>query len=484
MRNEIALYAHAGSGNHGCEAIVDSLVRMMPVDHFRLLSNSAEEDREYLPGEVRARVELLEEQHIDQHPVTHTLYYVRRKLTGNAEPFLAYRYRPFTGSDAPELAVSIGGDNYCYPSMMHDLMIANAMFHHQGTATVLLGCSIEPSFLGVKETAGGPETGNTQEHPDRPGLREVQADPGKSVSGWEQKSGKEKNAGNTPQDISSELRNGRHLRYSDYRGEFNPADPAERQRLLEDLFRYNKIIARESITCDALKEALGNAWGRAGEDKVVYCPDPAFTLPSDENGLPDWFEPGNTVGINISPMVQDYASSGESLLSACEEMIRYILDTTAMKVALIPHVVWERNNDLVPLRKLHEAFRGTGRVQIVEDAPAEKIKGIIANCRFFVGARTHATIAAYSTLIPTLVIGYSVKSRGIARDLFGSSPDYKESHYVLPVQTLTAEQLLDGWKWLFSHEDEIRYQLSGSATRLRAEAGRNADILHAVMQGL
>ena len=50
------------------------------------------------------------------------------------------------------------------------------------------------------------------------------------------------------------------------------------------------------------------------------------------------------------------------------------------------------------------------------------------------GARTHATIAAYSTYVPTLVVGYSVKSRGIARDLFGT-----DEGYVLPVQGLRSK---------------------------------------------
>ena len=69
--------------------------------------------------------------------------------------------------------------------------------------------------------------------------------------------------------------------------------------------------------------------------------------------------------------------------------------------------------------------------------PAEKLKGYISKCSFFVGARTHSTIAAYSSNIPTLVIGYSVKSKGIAKDLFGT---YKG--YVLPVQKLASENSL------------------------------------------
>ena len=55
----------------------------------------------------------------------------------------------------------------------------------------------------------------------------------------------------------------------------------------------------------------------------------------------------------------------------------------------------------------------------------------------FIGARTHSTIAAYSSGVPTLVVGYSVKAKGIAKDLFGT-----EENYVLPVQALKEENNL------------------------------------------
>ena len=45
-RNKVALYAHAGSGNHGCEALANTICRLLgsPV---RLVTNSAEEDNQY-----------------------------------------------------------------------------------------------------------------------------------------------------------------------------------------------------------------------------------------------------------------------------------------------------------------------------------------------------------------------------------------------------------------------------------------------------
>ena len=41
----------------------------------------------------------------------------------------------------------------------------------------------------------------------------------------------------------------------------------------------------------------------------------------------------------------------------------------------------------------------------------------------FAGARTHSTIAALSTGVPTLSFAYSIKARGINRDIFGNT-DY------------------------------------------------------------
>ena len=95
----------------------------------------------------------------------------------------------------------------------------------------------------------------------------------------------------------------------------------------------------------------------------------------------------------------------------------------------------------------------------------------------FVGARTHATIAAYSSCVPTLGVGYSVKARGIARDLFGT-----EDNYVLPVQTLKKEnQLTDAFMWLSQREYTVRAHLESilpaylATSRVAMEAIKNLE---------
>lgn len=123
-----------------------------------------------------------------------------------------------------------------------------------------------------------------------------------------------------------------------------------------------------------------------------------------------------------------------------------------MSVALIPHVVWSHNDDRQPLKYLYDKYVDSGRVVMVEDCGAEVLKGYIARCRFMVAARTHASIAAYSTGVPTLVVGYSVKAKGIAKDLFGSY-----EHYVCPVQSLSGdEELTTAFKWHMTNENSIR----------------------------
>lgn len=216
------------------------------------------------------------------------------------------------------------------------------------------------------------------------------------------------------------------------------------ERMLQDLRGYYKIWARESLTYEALLDK--------GLTQTFLLPDPAFVLDRKDLPLPEGFVEGNTVGINVSPMIIGYEKSQGMALQNYVNLVKNIIEETGMQVALIPHVVWSHNDDRKPLSQLYEMFKDTGRVVMIEDHNAEELKGYITRCRFMVVARTHASIAAYSTQVPTLVVGYSVKARGIAKDIFGT-----EENYVIPVQSLAHEdELVKGFQWLVAHEMAIK----------------------------
>lgn len=218
--------------------------------------------------------------------------------------------------------------------------------------------------------------------------------------------------------------------------------------MLEDLQGYTHIIARESITYQAMINK--------GLKQAVLIPDPAFQLNRIDLPLPENFIEGNTVGINVSPMIIGYESNQGVTLQNYIELINYIINQTDMQVALIPHVVWSHNDDRIPLNLLYERFKDTGRICMIEDHTAEELKGFIARCRFMIAARTHASIAAYSEKVPTLVVGYSVKAKGIATGIFKT-----DKNYVIPVQALSQkDDLQQAFQHLLNHEKDIQQQLN------------------------
>lgn len=360
------MYLHGGSGNHGCEAIINSTCHMLEGIPKLLVTNSEEEDRFY---SLEPLCDILQERKIAEHFFAHAFYYVWRAVFHDPESFMRYRFRKVLGKNRAPLYLSTGGDMYCYELSKKEAIVANRTFNRAGAKTILWGCSIEPELL-------------------------------------------------------------------------------EEAAVVEDMKRYALITPRETITEDALR--------RAGvTENVKRFPDPAFALEPEETKLPGGFQRGKTIGINVSPMIVRHEKVPGITLVNYRKLIDHILQTTDNCVALIPHVKWNYNDDRLTLKELYRGYEGNERVLIFPDMPCQQIKYIIAGCRAFIGARTHATIAAYSSCVPTLVVGYSVKARGIARDLFGS-----EEHYVLPVQALEdPEELILAYNWMMERERGIKNRL-------------------------
>lgn len=359
---KIGLYAHGGSRNHGCEAIVRSTLKLLGRNEYTIFSERPEDDIYYgldkLAKVVPSQVDL-------PKGIGYIAYLTEMKLLRNDQVYWRWRYRTIEKKiKGLDLALAIGGDNYCYDGFTERFAILNKALIQKRIPIVLWGCSID----------------------------------------------KERICPN----------------------------------MLEDLHRYNLIFARESITYNTLKQA--------GLSNVLVMPDTAFLMEEGGGGLPEGFESGNTIGLNISPLIIRQEKENSIVMKNCYKFIDFVLNKTDMFIALIPHVVWEGNDDRDPLRKLFVKYQYTNRVIMVGDADAPTLKTIIRNCRFMVASRTHASIAGYSTGVPTLTLGYSVKSLGIARDLFGSA-----EHYVLPVSDIKNEdELSNAFTWLLEHEDDIR----------------------------
>lgn len=220
------------------------------------------------------------------------------------------------------------------------------------------------------------------------------------------------------------------------------------KRILKDLKKFDLITVRETMSAE-------NLYNYGIKDNVVMTCDSAFHLDTVNLPLPENFIEGNTVGINISPMVIEKEKIKGIVLKNYFNLIDYIINKTDMNVALIPHVIWAGSDDRETINIIYDEYGNSNRVVRIDDCNCEELKGYIARCRFFVGARTHSTIAAYSASVPTLVSGYSIKSKGIAKDLFGTY-----DNYVVPVSEMTKEDdLLKAFKWLEKNEKIVKNTL-------------------------
>ena len=359
------LYMHGGSGNHGCEALVRTTAKLAK-DSLNtdvvLWSKAAQEDVKYGASQVVDKIVVTDDVPRNSFGF-YTSYFKYKVLKKSSALHDQFMKNTFTDS----IAISIGGDNYCYPWSAKEGVQVDKELRRYCQKNVFWGCSIEEEFMS-------PE-------------------------------------------------------------------------VVEDLKGFDLITVRESLSYQVLKDHGIHA---------VQVADPAFLLEKKELPFPSGFVEGNTVGINISPLINDYEGGESIAFQNYVKLIEYILNETDMNVCLIPHVVWAQVDDRKPMQQLLERFKNSGRVILLDDHNCEELKGFISRCRFFIGARTHATIAAYSTCVPTLVVGYSIKSRGIALDLFGT-----HENYVVSVQNMEKDsELTEAFQYIVENETKIKDRLT------------------------
>jgi len=366
------LYAHGGSDNHGCEAIIRTTQELInPLSHSLTLYVYRGFD------ETQYGIDDLYNDIIPYHDLIKpkTPRYFLNKFLWKVFNYNNYFYRYsdraiLDNIDAQGLYLSVGGDNYCYGHYYKNLGYINKKISKKAM-TVLWGVSIEPELLKI---------------------------------------------------------------------------PA----VVADMNRYRCIVARESITYKALVE-------RGIKSDLHLIPDSAFILKAEETEMSKRLRLDKStlkVGINLSPLVRKLDADNDMAYKNVQTLMHYLLNSTEAKLILIPHVVQDGNNDYEVLKSLYESFNEDHkqRMYLIADQNCCQLKAVIGGCDLFVGARTHATIAAYSSGIPTLVLGYSVKSKGIAKDLFGT-----DENYVLSIQELSTEMALTrGFKWLMDHQSDIR----------------------------
>lgn len=359
------MYSYINSGNHGCEAIARSTYDILELegnDNYIFTTDFLWDQRMNLDEKWKLKqIPCIN----GLKPIASIIPRIMRKAKIDTDALWKYQYKDLiTVFDKDTLAISTGGDVYCYDESDW-LTYLNRVATERGAKTVLWGCSIEYERLD--------------------------------------------------------------------------------KRVVNDLMKYNLITVRESYTKRNLQQ-------KGIFDNVKYYPDPAFVLKKQPIDLWDWETMGEIVGINLST----YVVKTEKIYQIFCRFVKYILENTEYSVMLIPHVFWGQESDLKLLNRMYNDLPHSSKLFLVnQEYNCMQLKYIISKCSFYMGARTHSVIAAYSSYVPALAFSYSVKSKGIAFDLFG-----EENYYVLSVtEDITTEKLLEYLFFLVEHQDSILEKL-------------------------
>jgi len=189
--------------------------------------------------------------------------------------------------------------------------------------------------------------------------------------------------------------------------------------------RASLITLRESLSYEYVRKHLGAASAR-----VEHTADVAFMLKPAEDcqalikslGLPSGRP---VVACSISAGIVNFVSGeakAEQHLASWLTCIAHVVEKLGAAVLLVPHVQESWHDDrLIMTRILRglppavaEFVRFAGG-----DLRAGEYKALIGRCDFVIAERMHAAIAGLSSGVPTVVVGYSVKGRGILRDVMG-----------------------------------------------------------------
>jgi len=240
---------------------------------------------------------------------------------------------------------------------------------------------------------------------------------------------------------------------------------------------YEKWAAKElqevTLICVRETESLDYLTSIGVTDNVILSADPAFVMSPSPVSLPSNIEnllSQGCIGLNLSPLLYQFMKSDSNKGSRkahqsqwahiAAQIVDDLLSHFSLPILLIPHVTTRTNNigrnDYLFMNRIRKILEFPTQLHILKPTlNAAQTKWVIGRTRVFAGARTHSTIAAISSGVPTICIGYSMKARGIAKDTYGHTDWLIDHKDLIQSKSILGERLQS----LITHESEIRHDL-------------------------
>lgn len=248
------------------------------------------------------------------------------------------------------------------------------------------------------------------------------------------------------------------------------------------LNKVDLIIVRDEYSVECLQEI------QIDEPHIHLTADPAFILEPVSSARVEEIQDiegisgrtnGPLIGVTASRGAYRRSMSGErsleevfqAFIRVMGETLDHLVEQLDAEVVLIPHAIGPCPDDRAVAEQIYRSAEKKERLRLVAgEYTSEELKGVIGECDLFIGSRMHASIAALSSCIPTVVVAYSHKMPSLMKRL-------GLEEYVCNVETITVEEMISKVTHAWINRATIRSQLAQKIDEMRKTSSVSAQLV-------
>ena len=217
-------------------------------------------------------------------------------------------------------------------------------------------------------------------------------------------------------------------------------------------------------------------------ENVVSMADPGFVMEAQmvsesKLGFP---LPAGAIGLNLSPLMARYVTRGSlsGWLLKSAEILHHIRRKFDNPIVLVPHDTRPHTNDYEFMGEVFKQLCAdrTDIYLLPDNLTAAQTKWVISQMKCMVAARTHATIAAFSSCVPAISIGYSIKSEGINRQVFG------HTDFLIGGGNIDKDRIAGMLRDVLNSGDDIRKHLKNKMPEIQKKALNAGLVLKQILE--
>lgn len=209
-------------------------------------------------------------------------------------------------------------------------------------------------------------------------------------------------------------------------------------------YLFDVVSARETKSRDAL------IYDAKVKKEIILSPDIANMMTFSK----DKISGEKKVGISTSHQIIRQWKGETGYIECIVNLCRHISQTSGMPIVLIPNEIQPLSDmdDIVVSRKIQDILKKEDiPVEIIDSAhmSSKQLKNIIASCEVLIASRYHSCVAALSSGVPTLVVGWHYKYEELLHW-------YGQDEWGISADECTSEKLISTFNSFWESRDKSK----------------------------